>query len=246
VVVLHSIELPGNTVFDHPELTVAASGEIHMGFPATVTFDGGTVIVDGHMLLIGEIILSGAAITIGGYFEAIGQFTNGGGIGMDAGVLQVEGDLTNLGAIDGTGSICVYDTIDNAGTIAGTVDICDATPTTSTAPIVDCNTGTIAGTVTYCSNSVCGFAGVRDAWSHNVGVYPDPSSGPVTIRGLAGIRGGLTLRDATGRTMAQWRLDGLTGRLDIDAPCTGLFTVEVTTAAGSKVWKLIFAEGASR
>lgn len=235
VLVEHSVELSGNTVFDHPQLNVSTGGEIHMAFPADVTFAGGIVVMEGHMLLIGEIDNAGALITVSGFFEAIGQFNNDGDLFMDQGLMQVEGDLSNFDSIDGDGAICVYDTTDISGSITGTVDICDGTPTTATPPIVDVNTGSIAGTVTYCQSGQC-------AWSGSVGegagaapmLVPVPSDGPVAVIGLPAGDQAIVVRDAIGRAILTLRSNG-SRRVDIPCLPPGAFTVEVVSNSARTV-----------
>lgn len=245
LVITHSVEITGDLTFSFPQVQVTTTGELTMSFPATVIL-GGTFIIEGHVLLMGWISNAGGSIDVSGSFELIGVFSTDGDIVMDGGTMQVEGDLINYMSISGDGSICVYDSTNNQGTITGTVDICDATPTTSTAPIVDLNSGTIAGTVTYCTNSACAFAGVEEAWADAVTAYPNPAGRTMTVSGLGGIKGLLLVRDATGRAVHELRLTGLEGGVQITAPAAGIFSLEIRTAVGSKSLKLIFAEGTSQ
>jgi hypothetical protein len=163
--------------------------------------------MEGHMFLQGNVLSQGGTISVSGTLEVVGSFVNNGELIMDGGFFQVEGDLQNILLIDGDGSICVYDSTNNEGSINGTVDICDATPTTSIAPIVDQNTGTIAGTVTYCTNSVCSFAGIEDHAQDRIGVYPDPAASGGSIRLTGDLRDlrSIALVDATGRTAQAWK-----------------------------------------
>lgn len=93
------------------------------------------------------------------------------------------GDITTSGWINSgyvtgtTGRFCVANNFINAQNIAGTVDICDATPNT----MYDINSGTIALSVTYCQNGPCAqvITGIKqnEQPTRKLNIFPNPSNG---------------------------------------------------------------------
>lgn len=233
--IIHSVEITSNLTFTFNQVHVTPTGEITMTFPAVILI-GGTFTMEGHTLLIGDIRNVGGTINVFGYFEAIGTFLNDGELIMDGGVMQVEGNLVNTLLIDGVGSICVYDTTDNQSTIDGTVDICDATPTTSTAPIVDYNSGTIAGTVTYCTNSACGFAGIAEAGMSTITLAPNPVGDRLRIAGLPADARTFIVRDASGRTVMT---TVATEAIDLGGLVPGSYALTIRCVTGERSFRLI-------
>ena len=233
--IMHSVEIASDLTFTFNQVHVTTSGEITMMFPAMILI-GGTFTMEGHTLLIGDIRNVGGTINVFGYFEAIGTFLNDGELIMDGGVLQVEGNLVNTLLIDGIGSICVYDTTDNQSTIAGSVDICDATPTTSTTPIVDYNSGTIAGTVTYCTNSACGFAGIVEDPLGAMALEPNPVRDHLYIVGMPPDTRSIDLRDAVGRLIRHCAIGSRIGVRDLEP---GGYNLSISTATSVRTLRFI-------
>lgn len=87
----------------------------------------------------------------------------------------------NEGTVFGTGSFCIEECFKNVGTITGTLDICDLTPTTDFT--CDFNFGTLGPNVTMCTSSVCtGTSGITDSVNDiALEIYPNPSNGIVSI-----------------------------------------------------------------
>lgn len=107
------------------------------------------------------------------------DFYNGDSIGGTAnlynnGSISVTNNFLNGYYIDGTGNFCVGNDSYNVGTINGTLDFCD-----NTGGGMDLNTGTIAGTVTFCQPGCT--VGVLDQTEASVSLYPNPTSGFMTI-----------------------------------------------------------------
>jgi hypothetical protein len=245
LVIMHSVQILGDLTFSFPQVQVTTTGEITMSFPGTVQL-GGTFIIEGHVILIGTITNVGGTIDVPGFFEVVGVFTNDGDLIMDGGLMQVEGDFINTLGVSGDGGICVYDSTDNQGTITGTVDICDATPTTAVPPIVDANSGTIAGTVTYCQGGLCGWSGIGGVGLGALPVlYPVPSSGVVWIKGLPAIDLELTVRDAIGRATHRLRTLGAE-QVPLPLLPDGPFTVEVRGHQRTLVLAGLVSSAASR
>ena len=208
---MHSVQMLGDLNMGFPQVQVTSAGEIVTTFPVNVINDG-NFIMEGHVFFQGTFI-NLALVDITGFFEIAGVFHTDGDLVMDGGVLQVEGNFTNMAAVSGTGSICVYDITANEGTISGTVDICDFTPTTTTAPIVDANSGTIAPTVTYCTNSACA-TGIAGSALMLVSMLAEAGGDGVVLNGLP-IGAVVTVVDALGHICKEQRTS--TARMELDA-----------------------------
>lgn len=236
LVILHSVTLTNDLVFAFPQTQVTSTGEITTPFPVNVIL-GGVFIMEGHVFIAGTVNNAGGTLDIVGFFEVAGNFSSDGDLIMDGGILQVEGNFTNYLAVSGEGSICVVDITSNQGTITGTVDICDATPTTTTAPIVDDNSGTIAPTVTYCSNSAC-MTGIDDAVLARLTVQQDVAGERLIV---SQIPAGSTLAiiDASGRTCII--RSGSADRMVIDSSplAGGLYHVVVRSAGAVRTMPLV-------
>lgn len=93
------------------------------------------------------------------------------------GIVTIGDSYYNFNLVTGsnTGSFTVQDSSVNAGNMTGSFDFCDQTPPVS--PIkIDYNYGSVDPTITYCLAS-----SVQDIISHTYIVYPNPTSGIVSI-----------------------------------------------------------------
>lgn len=154
VVVAHSVEILGTIQLMHPQVIVTAGAEITMSFPEAVTI-ATDLLNDGHILMIGTVLMIGQ-FTNNNFAEFIGELVSDGTIINGTGALiQVEGDLTNHFQMQGSGFVCVTDSVVNTGSISGTLDLCDQSNTAQQPPFIDSNTGTVAPTVTFCDLGPC-------------------------------------------------------------------------------------------
>lgn len=234
LVIMHSVQLLGDLNMGFPQVQVTSTGEIMTTFPVNVINDG-NFIMEGHVFFQGTFI-NLALVDITGFFEVAGVFHTDGDLVMDGGVLQVEGDFTNTAAVSGIGSICVYDITTNEGTISGTVDICDFTPTTAIAPIVDANTGTIEATVTYCTNSACA-AGIAGSELMQVSISVVAGGDGVVLNGLP-IGAVVTVVDALGHTCTEQRTS--TARMELDAASFAGGAYRVVVRSSDAVRSMLF------
>ena len=174
LVIMHNVDVIGGLSLDQPQVQVTSTGNINMSFPDQVVLNT-SFILEGHVFFQGSVT-NLQLIDVQGTFELAGVLVNSAQVVMDGGSMIIEGDLLNYQLISGAGSICVYLLTNNNGLIAGTVDICDFSPTTTTPPILDMNSGTVAGTVTYCTNSVCSIMGVNDGKApQTISITPNPA-----------------------------------------------------------------------
>jgi hypothetical protein len=169
-------------------------------------------------------------------FEMTGTLVNNGQVVMDGGSMIIEGDLLNNQSIGGNGGICVYLSTNNVGSIGGTVDICDFSPTTTAPPILDMNSGTVAGTVTYCTNSVCSPVGLGEATlGQEISVIQNPAVDHAVLEasGENVVRGELVSLD--GRVIAA-DMRSVGNRLLIAHPgVNGFYLLRLFSDAGSSL-----------
>ena len=153
---------------------------------------GGSVQVAGDMLNAGTLNLNNVSVSIGddfgnmfdmylsGTMYVMDNFYNADTTGLMTPTLTLGGtintrDWYNEGLIDGIGRFCVQDTTINwVGTVQGTVDICDQSPTVSVPPFVDFNNGSFGPGVTYCTAGAC-----------TVGISAGAGASALTLRPFA-------------------------------------------------------------
>lgn len=94
------------------------------------------------------------------------------------------GDLVVEGILDGNGCVRVYGLTENQGTITGTIDLCDLSPTTTVPPILDVNAGTVTAGVTFCAGTGCiTEIAERDPLS-SIMIMPVPVNDRCEVRGI--------------------------------------------------------------
>ncbi len=239
VVIMHSVEINSALLIGHQQVQVTASGEITMSFPATISFN--TVLInEGHMLVMGDILNQGL-FNNQGFAELIGTVLNDGSMISGAGaVMQVEGDFVNQDLVQGEGALCVTDLTDNQGTISGTLDFCDWTPTVSVPPFIDQNTGAVENGITFCQNSPCA-TGVGENYLPGMELCPAIAADRTTLvhvpQGAA-----VLLLDAAGR-MALPPRRPMTDRVDLSLSGlpNGHYRLVVRASAGQRVLPLVIA-----
>lgn len=175
--------------FDSAALFAAQVNEGHAMF-------SGSVIVWGDWLNEAGGILEADTVTIWNGLDNYGdvfahrliQFGNDSvaGIAMDdfPATARIEcGSFKNHAHIMGSGTICVMDSSINysTGSISGTLDICDASLSTTSPPFIDLNLGTVSSEVGWCGGTAC-FTGWRDVRAVDLQVFPVPSVDGVFVR----------------------------------------------------------------
>ncbi len=236
---MHSVEINSALLLGHQQVQVTSVGEITMSFPETISFN--TVLInEGHVLVMGDILNQGL-FNNAGFTEFIGTVVNSGSIISDAGaVMQIEGDFINQDLLQGEGAVCVTDQTDNQGTISGTIDICDWTPTVNMPPFIDLNTGTVESGITFCQNSPCA-SGVHEGFGVGIGASPTVAMDEVLLTGLPpGVA--VLLMDAVGRVVLPARM-AATDRMELGLSSlpTGAYRMVVRGAAGQRVLPLVIA-----
>ena len=239
VVIMHSVEINSALLLGHQQVQVTSVGEITMSFPETVSFN--TVLInEGHVLVMGDILNQGL-FNNAGFAEFIGTVLNDGSIISNAGaVMQIEGDFLNQDLLQGEGAVCVTDQTDNQGTISGTIDLCDWTPTVNMPPFIDLNSGTVESGVTFCQNSPCA-SGVHEAFGLGIGASPSLAQDEVVLTGLPpGVA--VVLMDAVGRVALPARM-AVSDRMELALSSlpAGAFRVVVRGAAGQRVLPFVIA-----
>ena len=135
------------------------------------------------------------------------------------------------------GKFCVSDRYENFSTIDGSIDICDATPNTSS----DVNIGTIASSVTNCIGSPCesGTANINGYEITQVSIFPNPITDifQVTIENQ---KGTFYLFDLTGKLVLQEDLNIGTSTIRKNTLQTGVYTYTISNQGFSINGKLVF------
>ncbi|MBK8497568.1 MAG: T9SS type A sorting domain-containing protein [Flavobacteriales bacterium] len=186
---------PAMRIFNHDSLDIHASA----GSVVRAIFNTGRLEMTGLTVdtLTNSGSISSSSTHIGKYYSGNGDWfviPVGQDIFVDAGatmtiiapgVLNVSnGDLTVNGVLDGNGCVLVAQTTVNNGLITGTIDICDGTPTTAIAPIIDVNTGTVTSGVRYCSPDACTVGIGSSDGSAAIRLFPNPASDRVQLMGI--------------------------------------------------------------
>ena len=146
-------------------------------------FDNFGLIDNSHLVSATELTNhSQAAIVVAGTALFNSLALNESDATIEVGDLLLNGLTTNNGSIfcnnftlgsgasDGIGKYCIALCLFNAGTITGTLDICDATP----GMPCDMQLGTIAGTVTFCSSSPCASNVMVEELEIKLNLFPNP------------------------------------------------------------------------
>jgi hypothetical protein len=232
LVIMHDVQVMGGLTMDQPQVQVTSTGSINMSFPDQVLINT-SFMLEGHVFFQGMVTIQGL-IDVSGMFEMTGTLVNNGQVVMDGGSMIIEGDLLNNQSIGGDGGICVYLSTNNAGSIIGTVDICDFSPTTTIPPLLDVNSGTVAGTVTYCTNSTCSPVGLGEVvLRQEISVIQNPAAdhAVVEVSGENIVRGELITLD--GRVITAG-MHSVGNRLLIAHPgVNGFYLLRLFSDAGS-------------
>lgn len=156
----------------------------------------------------------------------------------NTGTVTVGDSWYNFAIVQGVapGSFTVQDSTVNYGTLIGTFDLCDLTPTTVTPPIIDFNFGTVDAGITYCGIII----GVDDQEPEGMTVFPNPTEGIVNLRFTGPTDAVLTLTDMTGRDVLTSAVRGQsTFSLDLGHLPSGMYVLRTTTADAVMIQRII-------
>lgn len=181
----------------------------------------------------GQLIISGnfdnqiGAVILVGSFTTSSVLTNNGDISCNS---WTHGSGTASGT---TGKFCISNCFVNNATISGTVDICDATPST----FCDINMGSIAGTVTYCATSPCATTTEIESLDKltEINLYPNPVNDYLNIDSKSLIQR-VRILDITGKVL--FEVNNPSNKIKLNIP-NGMYYVLVETKGGVYSQKLI-------
>lgn len=236
--ITHSVEVVGSTYIAPEQLTVAAGGELTMTFPAEVAL-ATNFMNYGHVLLIGTVTIAGHYFNLG-FTEFVGNVASDGIITLyDGTVMTIEGNFVNFFTLDGAGSLCVSDMIENYQEITGLVDICDGTPTATAEPFIDFNAGTVGPSVTFCESGACGTS-VRETFGAAMRLSPTITGGMALLTGIPTDARSVRIVDGQGRVLCA-RSGAITSTFTIDAGAwaNGLYQVQVIGEHGGRALPLV-------
>ena len=184
-----------NFAMPYPLVVVHADGILRVAGQLEVN---NLVQVDGSLLVVQVLRLNqGSHVTVSGGVIAEGLLVDGH-LEMAGGTASVI-SLISEGLLSGQGSICATQLTENFGTITGTIDICDGTPTTTVPPILDTNAGAVDAGVTYCTSSACATWIDEEGRSGRTVVFPNPTVAEVRI--LHARAKGMMVIDPLGRSV---------------------------------------------
>jgi hypothetical protein len=136
--------------------------------------------------------------------------------------------------------MCVVDTTENEGTISGTIDFCDWTPTVSTPPFIDYSPGTVESSVTFCQNSPCA-TGLTEVFGPSLALMPPIASDQTLLCGIP-TNASVRVVDGTGRTaLPAFRPATDLSELSLSLLAPGIYRVVVTSSAGQRALPLVIA-----
>ncbi|MCF8258353.1 MAG: T9SS type A sorting domain-containing protein [Flavobacteriales bacterium] len=138
---------------------------------------------------------------------------------------------------DAPGAFTVQDSTVNYGSLIGTFDLCDLTPTVTTPPIIDHDFGTADLGITYC-DVVTGFS---SADTDGFSMFPNPASGQVALN-LPDIESNVRVRilDAMGRCVMDGMIVGSSSAtLDVSGLSAGIYAVMVDAVRGKYSYRLM-------
>lgn len=145
----------------------------------------------------------------------------------------------------GPGTICISGHSENHGSLEGSLDICDATPTLTEAPYLDVNTGSFWLSVNYCEDPFCSTVGTRELGMLDMHIWPLPAENTLNIQFADGwIPRSLSLINATGNEVkAIAGPFSSTITIDRDGIAPGLYVLIARDASGQIVasHKITFA-----
>ncbi len=147
--------------------------------------------------------------------------------------------LFNQAQVTGTnGTYCIVDAYINDSIVDGTIDVCDASPSSGN----DSNSGTIAGTVTSCVVSPCQDAGlsIEESNSIKVSIYPNPSLGDVTINIEDNQDAVFQLYSGSGQLVKEINLADNITRVSRDNLDAGIYVYLIISGNEKSQGKLVF------
>lgn len=157
----------------------------------------------------------------------------------EPGIIGVtEGDLLVSGLLDGGGRICVAELTTNDGTIAGTLDICDLSPTAMDWPFLDVNNGSVDNTVTFCEAISCSVSVPEAPAAGKPELFPIPAGGHVNLKGgQPGDR--LVISDALGKVLLAITIVDPSSPIPLDGVPGGYYVVSLSRMGTRMTTRLI-------
>lgn len=187
--------------------------------------------------------LAGASMVVGISFINADQYPpqpNGTvAIFSNTGTVTVGDSWYNFAVIQGDapGSFSVQDSTVNYGTLTGSFDLCDLTPTTGTPPIIDFNFGIVDPGITYCLL----VSTLEPEQDKAFTIYPNPTQGQVTVSVPSSIGQvcRILMTDAVGRSVFDRTLTW-NGNTVLQLPdlASGFYTMRLETNGTSHTQRL--------
>ena len=205
---------------------------------------------------------TGGGIEMNQGFTPSGNFTNHAGAIMIMGDFTTGSSMTNDGEIicaawthgSGTftgtnGKVCIAGCFLNSASITGTLDVCDASPST----ICDMNLGTIAPSVTLCAVSPCATTigaitpctitvGIDEMFGlkeNSFSIYPNPTTGVFNIIINDLDETTVQIIDVTGKTILSSIIYGDKKTIDFSNQSEGIYFLKLTSKKGIITKKIV-------
>lgn len=156
-----------------------------------------------------------------------GNFYNGDTLNFDA-VFTNNGSVSSLSwfntdAVAGLtpGNFTAQDSTANVGSMTGSFDFCDLTPTALSAPFLDFNSGTVDNNITWCIT-----VSQSEMSETKLFVYPNPANDVISISSMNS-NYLATIFDYSGRKIFSVILNGTKNEIDVSLMPQGIYIVRV-------------------
>lgn len=122
------------------------------------------------------------------------------------------------------GYFIVQDSTANIGTMSGSFDFCDLTPTATVAPFVDFNSGTADANITWCI-----MVSQDEPVAESFSIYPNPANNVIAITSLTGSNWLATVFDYSGRELFSATLNSSRNEMDVSSLTAGIYFMRVAS-----------------
>jgi hypothetical protein len=160
-----------------------------------------------------------------------GNFYNGDTLNFDAsfvndGVVEIAMSWFNTDDVSGNtpGYFIIQDSTANIGTMSGSFDFCDLTPTATVAPFVDFNSGTADANITWCI-----MVSQDEPVAESFSIYPNPASNIIALTSLISSNLLATVYDYSGRELFSATLNSSKNEMDVSSLTTGIYFMRVAS-----------------
>ncbi|MBL8001454.1 MAG: T9SS type A sorting domain-containing protein [Flavobacteriales bacterium] len=238
VEIAHAVTIQASVTLTNAWVHITPNGWFgfsSMGFLAITQ----PVLNEGTLYIIGDLDVDWP-FDSPGYIEVNGDFANDDSINIGAaGLIRVNGGLMNDGIIVGNGAICVSGITINNGDLVGSMDFCDASPTTLVPPIIDQNYGTVDPAIVFCESGKC-TVGIGEETLSGISIAPNPSRGPLQLTGLPEGDLRIELFDALGRPhQLSAQGSGRMRSLDLGSLPLGAYVLRVCASEGCRTFRVV-------